>query len=70
MKREETIRDIYKVAGLLEGFSCMQGQVMTEAVAFMLADCVDRLELIGAQMLTKDVNGDEGAEEPFGCAAP
>lgn len=62
MKREEAIRDIYKVAGLLEGFSCMQGQVMTEAVAYMLADCVDRLELIGAEMMAKDVSGNEAEE--------
>ena len=59
MKREEMVRDIYKVAGMLEGFSCMQGQVMTEAVVYMLSDCVDKLELIGADLMTKDVAFDE-----------
>ncbi len=51
MKCEEMIKEIYFVAGALEGLSCTQGQPMTEASAFILGDCVDRLELVGAQLL-------------------
>lgn len=65
MKREEVIQDIYRMAGLLEGLSCMTGQVMTEGITYMLGDCVDRLEIIGAKLLAKDVNSDEGNKETF-----
>ena len=63
MSREQMIKDAFRIAGLLEGLTCLQGQTMTEAVAFALADCVDRLELMGAQLLAKDVNPSEGTEE-------
>lgn len=61
MNLEQVTKDIYRMAGLLEGLSCMQGQTMTEAVAFMLSDCVDRLEIIGAKLLAEDVNSNEGS---------
>lgn len=53
------------MAGLLEGMTCLQGQPVTEAMVYMLADCVDRLEIMGAALLAKDVTGDgnEGTEE-------
>jgi hypothetical protein len=51
MKCEEMIREVYFVAGVLEGLSCNKGQPMTEASAFILGDCVDRLELVGAHLL-------------------
>ena len=63
MKREEVIQDIYRMAGLLEGLSCMTGQTMTEAITFMLGDCVDRLEILGAKLLAEDVKPREGTEE-------
>lgn len=63
MNREEVIQDIYRMAGLLEGLSCMTGQTMTEGIAFMLGDCVDRLEILGAKLLAEDVNSREGREE-------
>lgn len=51
------------MAGLLEGMTCMQGQPVTESMVYMLADCVDRLELMGAALLAKDVTGDGESEE-------
>lgn len=66
MKREQMIKDVYFMAGLLEGLSCLQGLTITEGMAFILADCVDRLELIGAQLQAKDVECDEGTERLFG----
>ena len=65
MKHEQLIKDVYYMAGLLECISCMQGQTLTESMAYVLADCVDRLELIGAQLLAKELDGDEGKEEAF-----
>lgn len=62
--REQMIKDIFYMAGLLEGMTCMQGQSITEAMTAVLADCVDRLELMGAYLLAaKDVTGDEGDAE-------
>ena len=58
----------------------MLGQTMTEAVTITLADCVDRLELVGAQLLDeeetidltyKDVSiYDESPQEAFGRVYP
>ena len=55
MRYEEMISEIYFTAGMLEGLSCMQGQLMTEAVTFMLRECVDRLKIVGTQLI-----GDSG----------
>ena len=60
MKHEQMIKDVYYMAGLLEGLSCMQGQEMTEAHAYLMAECVSRLELMGAKLIEEDVTGDEG----------
>ena len=65
MNRKQMIRDVYYMAGMLETMSCMQEQTLTESMVFVLADCVDRLELMGAQLLAKEVYGDEGTEEAF-----
>ena len=51
MKCEEMIREVYFVAGVLEGLTYAKGSLMTEAMESKLADCVDRLELVGAQLL-------------------
>lgn len=51
MKCEEMIKEIYFVAGVLEGMAYTKGQLVTEAMESKLADCVDRLELVGAQLL-------------------
>lgn len=66
MSWEKMVKDCYYMAGLLEGLTCMQGQTITEGMAVILADCVDRLELMGAYLLAaKDVTGDEeDAEGP------
>lgn len=61
--REQMIKDIFYMAGLLEGMTCMQGQTITEAMTAVLAVCVDRLELMGAVLLAKDVDGDGETEE-------
>jgi len=63
MKNDWMIPMIYKVAGVLEGLSCMQGQHLTEATTYILADCVDKLELVGAQLLAKEVESREGTKE-------
>ena len=53
MKREEMIREVYFVAGVLEGLTYAKGGLMTEAMESKLSDCVDRLELVGAQLVGK-----------------
>lgn len=63
MNRDEVIQDIYRMAGLLEGLSCMTGQTMTEGITYMLGDCIDRLEIIGAKLLAEDVKRHEEATE-------
>jgi hypothetical protein len=63
MKRDEVIQDIYRMAGLLEGLSCMTGQTMTEGITYMLCVCVDRLEILGAKLLAEDVERHEEATE-------
>lgn len=63
LNREQMVKDCYYMAGLLEGLSCQRGQSLTEAMVYMLADCVDRLEIMGAQLLAKDVTGDEARAE-------
>lgn len=63
MTREQMIKDIYTMAGLLEGLTCMQGQPITEAMTDILAVCVDKLELMGAALLAKDVTGDGETKE-------
>ena len=69
MSRDEVIQDIYRMAGLLEGLSCMTGQTMTEGITYMLGDCVDRLEILGAKLLAEDVKHCEGTEEAAGTKA-
>ena len=51
MKCEEMIKEIYFVAGMLEGLSIYIQRNTSEAAVTMLGDCVDRLELVGAQMV-------------------
>ena len=51
MKCEEMIKEVYFVAGVLEGMTYAKGSLMTEAMESKLADCVDRLELVGAHLL-------------------
>lgn len=63
MNREQMAKECIYMAGLLEGLSCMQGQPLTESIVYMLADCVDRLEIIGVALLAKDVTGDEARAE-------
>lgn len=51
MKCEEMIKEIYLVAGKLEGLSCYLNNYCNEAVISMVSDCVDRLEIIGAHLI-------------------
>lgn len=60
-KTQQMIKDIYYMAGLLEGITCLQGQPITEATTHILADCVDRLELMGATLFAEDVKHREEA---------
>lgn len=59
MNNSQAVSDVYRVIGLLEGMTMMQGMTVTEGMVTVLADCVDRLEVLGAQLLAKDVSNDE-----------
>ena len=52
MKYEQHVKDIYKIAGMLEALSLIPGQTITvtPGLAADLEDAVDKLELIGAEM--------------------
>lgn len=65
MKVNEAISDLYRVIGWLEGISALPGNMIHGAAKAVLVDCVDRLELVGARLLEKDVDADEGTEEAF-----
>ena len=68
MKRKEMIKEIYWVAGMLEGFTYLTN--MPEGLAMSLSECVDRLEIIGAQLVAKDVQMNEKPTETFGRVYP
>ena len=51
MRNEQTVKDIYKIAGMLELLSCMKHCPITEGIIVELEDAVDKLELIGAEMM-------------------
>lgn len=55
MNHDKIISSVYYVAGLLEGLTCMQGQTITEGMTSILADCVDRLEIIGSALQAEAV---------------
>lgn len=63
MKYEKAIGDLYRVIGWLEGITMLPNTIMPGAAKAVLVDCVDRLELVGAQLLAEDVNSREGTEE-------
>lgn len=63
MNRDHMAKECIYMAGLLEGLTCLHGQRITESMVYMLADCVDRLELMGAALLAKDVTGDEARDK-------
>lgn len=65
MEYKQMIKDVYYMAGMLEGLSTLQGLTITEGMAFVLADCVDRLELMGAQLLDKEVGRNGSKENAF-----
>ena len=47
---KQAIKDIYKIAGILESLSLMEGSTITAGIAADLADAVDKLEIIGAEL--------------------
>lgn len=51
MKYEQHVRDIYKIAGMLEVLTCMQDCTINSGMVAELVDAVDKLELIGADLL-------------------
>ena len=51
--REQDIKDIYKIAGMLEMLTCMQDQPLTSGIVAELVDAVEKLELIGAEMMNE-----------------
>ena len=68
MKVNEAISDLYRVIGWLEGITTLPSSMIHGAAKAVLIDCVDRLELVGARLLDKDVNGDEGTEKAVFCS--
>ena len=56
MRNEQTVKDIYKIAGMLEMLTCMQDHPLTSGMVAELADAVDKLELIGAAMMNIDID--------------
>jgi hypothetical protein len=63
MKVNEAISDLYRVIGWLEGMTTLPGNMIHGAAKAVLVDCVDKLELVGARLLEKDVDGDDETEE-------
>lgn len=51
MKYEQSVKDLYKIAGMLEMLCCMEGQNITHCMTLEIEDAVDKLELIGADLL-------------------
>lgn len=51
MKYEQHVKDIYKIAGMLEMLTCMQECTLNSGIVSELVDAVDKLELIGADLL-------------------
>ena len=67
MKCEEMIKEVYFVAGVLEGIA-RANHDLTEAGVFLLDDCASRLEMVGAQLIadsapTLQVSGMPSSEE-------
>lgn len=56
MRNEQTVKDIYKIAGMLEMMTCMQDHPLTSGMVAELADAVDKLELIGAALMDIDID--------------
>ena len=52
MRCEQAVKDIYKIAGVLEALSVLPGETITitPGLAADLEDAVDKLELIGAEL--------------------
>lgn len=63
MNRKQMVKDIYKIAGVLESLTCFPDRPLNSGIVAELADAVDKLELIGAQLLAEDVKPVERAEE-------
>ena len=63
MKYNRAVSDLYRVIGWLEGITTMPNTMIHGAAKAVLMDCVDRLELVGAQLLAEDVKPREGQEE-------
>lgn len=56
MRNEQTVKDIYKIAGMLEMMTCMQDHPLTSGMVAELVDAVDKLELIGAALMNIDID--------------
>jgi hypothetical protein len=54
MKCDQHVKDIYKIAGMLEILTCMEGRRLTAGMVAELVDAVDKLELIGADLLSAE----------------
>lgn len=62
MNRINTIGDIYRISGMLEVLSNMQGQEITEVMADQLGDCAGMLSIIGQRLIAEEVYGDDREE--------
>ena len=68
MTHKERIKEVYFVAGVLEGYSYLMN--LPEGMAMSLSECAERLELIGAQLIKEDVENNEKPTEAFGRVYP
>lgn len=68
MKRKDITHELYYTIGVLEGLTYDLN--LPEAVSIAISDCVDRLEIIGAQLINKDVKPNDEFTETFGRVYP
>ncbi len=51
MKYEQSVKDLYKIAGMLRLLTCMHERKIPPAMIVELEDAMEKLELIGAEMM-------------------
>lgn len=54
MKYEQSVKDLYKIAGMLRLLTCMHERKIPPAMIVELEDAMDKLELIGDELIKED----------------
>lgn len=52
-RMQQSVKELYKIAGMLEMMTCMQDRPLTPGMIAELVDAVDKLELIGADLMNE-----------------